>query len=565
MSLGKLASSSDCINLWQLSHQEPVKKFTPHQGQINCVRWNHNNQVLASVGSDGYIQLSHSSGVLLGSFQSMAGSEPEILSSVAFSSGSRYLLSGGSFCQAKLWDLKKKKLLKELPSQKGPISSLCFNNNDSAFASGDLSGTIVIYSLSQNSVLHTLSAPEADPIKALEYSPFKKSLLASVDDAGSISLWDANQATLVSRFVKEHRGPCTGLAFSPYNQLLLCTIGLDKRILFIDISEKKVVKCLPVVSAPSCVSFKDDGVTVAIGTVRGAILVYDLRQQQKPIAEFNAHEPHAVTSVAFQTADKKKPANAPHFSEIPAVAEEKIMDVSSVKPSALSSEDACIFSPLKSPSTGTLGDYTPHSSATHSDSKHVLKDVGNFTPILSLFQSRIPSSSAETFNSLYESTMMSAESSPFPSLSTSAISQQKDKENERASVPDVDTPSIQPSNHISPASSHLNVESLATLPGFCESAKENNLFPDTNGEKLIGSNTDSFQMSHLKGIVEDCLDDFRSNVHRDIQNIHIEMLRQFEIQKVEFREMLKFYSVNEALVKELELLKEENRRLKLKL
>lgn len=42
----------------------------------------------------------------------------------------------------------------------------------------------------------------------------------------------------------------------------------------------------------------------------------------------------------------------------------------------------------------------------------------------------------------------------------------------------------------------------------------------------------SFQYNVLENIVQDCLADFRDQTRSDIQNMHIELLRQFQIQKV---------------------------------
>ena len=93
-------------------------------------------------------------------------------------------------------------------------------------------------------------------------------------------------------------------------------------------------------------------------------------------------------------------------------------------------------------------------------------------------------------------------------------------------------------------------------------------------------------------MIEDAMDEFRDQMRRDVLNLHMEMLKQFQIQQVicsvliiryfelcsmyvsllepfyslqtEVRAMLQHYSVNEQLIAEIERLKEENRRLKKK-
>jgi len=46
--------------------------------------------------------------------------------------------------------------------------------------------------------------------------------------------------------------------------------------------------------------------------------------------------------------------------------------------------------------------------------------------------------------------------------------------------------------------------------------------------------------------------------------VQVEMLRQFQIQQNELKGLIEKYSVNEALVSEIQRLKEENNRLKSK-
>jgi len=60
MSTSILASCSNIILTHNLDDPEPVNKITSHDGIVNEIMFNHNNQVLASCGNDGLIHLSHS-------------------------------------------------------------------------------------------------------------------------------------------------------------------------------------------------------------------------------------------------------------------------------------------------------------------------------------------------------------------------------------------------------------------------------------------------------------------------------------------------------------------------
>ncbi|KAF9586077.1 Protein nedd1 [Lunasporangiospora selenospora] len=79
----------------------------------------------------------------------------------------------------------------------------------------------------------------------------------------------------------------------------------------------------------------------------------------------------------------------------------------------------------------------------------------------------------------------------------------------------------------------------------------------------LGSTMSSFSTKLLENVVEGCLMDFREGIRNDIQNMHLELLRQFQIQKMEVETLLKKYSDLGELKDEIERLQEENRQLRL--
>ncbi|KAI9335142.1 WD40-repeat-containing domain protein [Obelidium mucronatum] len=66
----------------------------------------------------------------------------------------------------------------------------------------------------------------------------------------------------------------------------------------------------------------------------------------------------------------------------------------------------------------------------------------------------------------------------------------------------------------------------------------------------------------LEAALESCLEDFRKQVKEEIQNMHVELLRQFYIQKNEISQLFEEHSPSESLLKEVVRLREENARLR---
>ncbi|KAF9538377.1 Protein nedd1 [Mortierella hygrophila] len=86
---------------------------------------------------------------------------------------------------------------------------------------------------------------------------------------------------------------------------------------------------------------------------------------------------------------------------------------------------------------------------------------------------------------------------------------------------------------------------------------------DPPSETGTASSSSSFQSKVLESVIDGCLMEFRAGIRNDIQNMHLELLRQFQIQKMEIEGLLKEYTDTRELQEENQRLQEENQRLKM--
>ncbi|KAL3852617.1 hypothetical protein ACJMK2_016236 [Sinanodonta woodiana] len=85
---------------------------------------------------------------------------------------------------------------------------------------------------------------------------------------------------------------------------------------------------------------------------------------------------------------------------------------------------------------------------------------------------------------------------------------------------------------------------------------------DASMEMSDKSEPQNFQTQFIRNLIHEEMEEFRDQIHKEMTNLHLQMLRQFEIQQTEIRSLIQHFSVNEELVAEVERLREEVKRLK---
>jgi hypothetical protein len=101
-----------------------------------------------------------------------------------------------------------------------------------------------------------------------------------------------------------------------------------------------------------------------------------------------------------------------------------------------------------------------------------------------------------------------------------------------------------------PAPTHFSPTAAASVAAANATAAASAALP---------SSAPSMPIEAFKMLIEDSLSQFRQQIHRDVHNMHIDLIRQFEIQKNEMEVMLHHNSVNTGLLEEVERLRKENR------
>ncbi|KAK8962983.1 hypothetical protein KSP40_PGU005030 [Platanthera guangdongensis] len=283
--------------------------YTPSPGfQVNSVKWNHTNLVVASAGEDKKISLWRKNGQSMGTIPltgtNIGDDIEESIVSITFSNkSSRYVCSGGSGRVVRIWDLQRKRCIKWLSGHTDTITGVMYNCKDEHLASISMKGDLILHNLASGARAADFKDPFGQVLRVLEYSRLSRHILVIAGDDGSIHLWDTTGRAPKVSWLKQHSAPTTGVCLSPSSDKIIASAGLDKKLYTFDSAMKRPTSCVPYDTPFSSLTYSDDGNVLAAGTSGGLVVFYDVRGKPQPFTilhAFNSSE--AVTSLCWQRA-----------------------------------------------------------------------------------------------------------------------------------------------------------------------------------------------------------------------------------------------------------------------
>ena len=301
------SSSSEGLRIWENDSKNNLESKASFLGTtgFSCLSWNHTNQVIAVGGkeSNTISLIQTSNGQLLSTIpfaleqqQTQGGG----INTLSFSGNSRYLASG-QLNHVNLWDLKRRTLKVTFGEHKGKITALSLVPETDLIA-GDSAGSIRIWDVKCSKcvaemVLHSVG------VSCLEMSSMGPSRIYSGYEDGVLALWDFASKTVVRTQQVHAGGALCSLAISPKNSRLVATAGAtDGRVCLIDSNAPSAAEPsaqIDVGDKVTCISFHEESINCAVGTLSGNILIYDWRSVRRPLVQIEAaHGP--ISALSFQ-------------------------------------------------------------------------------------------------------------------------------------------------------------------------------------------------------------------------------------------------------------------------
>jgi len=263
------------------------------------------HQVVITGSEDGSLALTKSNGTSL--FKPpIPLDQTGSIKSLNIHSNARLLICGGEDGVVRLWDLKYKKVIHSFQSHAQEVNCVSYNADDSLIAVGCSNGDLLVYSSLTRKRIAVLQCPGEEnvrsrsdcSIRSLTFNPFRKDIVAVATNSGSVYVWDTYSSTLTAAFPKIHNGIASQICYSPMNRNLLVSVGLDGLVAYMDPTLSKVIRKDHIPHEITCVSFAPTGLMLAVGTLSGDVLFYELRGFSL-LHTIKAHCPEPVTALLF--------------------------------------------------------------------------------------------------------------------------------------------------------------------------------------------------------------------------------------------------------------------------
>ncbi|CAG8491492.1 13010_t:CDS:10 [Funneliformis caledonium] len=600
-----------------------VSSFAPHDAStgVGVVRWNHDNQLLAVVGNEGTLTIHDSQGTFIETIPSNNHGSDDYtkISSLRFSDKSQYVLFGGSDKIVNIWDRKGSSFLEPLEGHSSAVTCIDLNLDESIVASSALNGNIIIHNRQKSNSRNNLTVLTKQPINVLQYSYVKRGLLAAGGEDGSLRLWDTSgSTTAIQTYEKAHHSEIKGIAFSPSNSHLLLSAGMDRRIVMYDVGKKECLKNIYTESPLTSLAYRADCVTIAVGTLQGKILIYDLRSLNKVMCTLNGCESRPIQCLHFQekgrasmrraTLSKNKNSHVRTSSRgttLPASSSNRsAKGVAAKSSSPVLSESKGknymdMFSPVKKvvkddiTSDDTFSSSTENNIDNNKNHNGAADENVNTRNIIDKNRIRVTHSVASDENvdtktiiddKIHVNHIRTADENVITkniigdknhsrTAEENVITKNiiDDKIHGRTAEENVVTKNITDDKiHVKHGGADENVNTKNMIydknhvnhnRATDENVTAKNIIDDKTHNGAADENVNTintatnFQLQVIGSVVDECLQDFRISLRNDIQNMHLELLRQFHIQKMELETMfLKNRGETMALREEVERL-----------
>ncbi|XP_059402348.1 protein NEDD1-like isoform X2 [Carassius carassius] len=574
------------VNIWDLKTKRLHRSLKDHKEEVTCVSFNGGDSYTASGSTSGDIIL-HSITTNLSS--KPFGHGPNVpIHDLRYSLVKRSLLGTVSDCgSVALWDANTQKELHLFEgAHKAPCSGLAFSPaNDLLFITVGLDKKIVCYDTSSKMVFRNKQVES--PLTAIDFTPDGAGLLVG-STQGRIYLYDLRNLSAPVKITTAHKTSVTCIRFQNSTSKLKSTKTSSKtsqsnKRISAKLGTQQTGPSTQTSTVPPSVpgsEFPGDGQAQVTGSA-GEVFSREVEGQHSQGQLANAEKFSSIGQNSLNL-DIFSPLNdgfkTHGLANTPTSRNGGSIDMFSREGEGQHSTDRFrvgrnsldIFSPVRDDYKGhRLSDvssgkkdfeYLPHFPGGSSQRKSPLGTPGSRCYSPSVVQTPPPIREEEPITTPPQQTDLQNGNKV---EKKNVLQQDFDVITTPPAAQSTLVQSVQPFNTPEPSQrrdlpSQLIYDSpVCGAPSAAAPAAAVESEAEGRGAPLT-----AVQMSFVRNMINEALEDFRDTCHRDIINLQVEMVRQFYIQLNEIHGMIEKYSVNDSLIEEIERLREENKQLR---
>jgi WD40 repeat protein len=287
---GKQALSGEPMDggtarLWDLASGKEIKTLSRH-GSLNMMNTFIPFDVTSvAFSSDGKLLLSGSDNSTIKLWDAVSGQEIRTfkghiakINSLAFSPDGKQILSGSFDRTIRLWDVASEQLTKTFSGHTDEVNSVAFSPNGKQILSGSDDNTVRLWDVASGKEIRIFKG-HSSPVCSVIFSPDGKQLLSGSGD-GMVKLWDAASGQEIRTF-KGHSSRVFSVAFSPNGKQMLSG-SFDNTVNLWDAVNGKRIRTFPGNTMSfSSVAFSPDGKQVISGgSFDGTVKLWDVASGQ---------------------------------------------------------------------------------------------------------------------------------------------------------------------------------------------------------------------------------------------------------------------------------------------
>ncbi len=184
------------------------------------------------------------------------------------------------------------------------VRSVSYSQDGQRMYSAGGDGRLIAWNVANRSYTEIYQSDRVN--RVVNISPNER-WLALATDANEIDLFDLRNTAADPRRIRSHRGAIYDLVFLPDNSGFI-SVGADQRILRTTLANNDVQEVAIVTSKVQTIAVSPDGNTLAVGSIGGDVVLYDLNvaaEDQSEKRVFRRNEDQlAVTDLSFSNTGK---------------------------------------------------------------------------------------------------------------------------------------------------------------------------------------------------------------------------------------------------------------------